>query len=165
VPGVFVSVGSNIDRETNVRFAVQSLRQRYGSLAVSSICETAAVGFDGEPFYNLVVGFDTDDAPEEVRAALRHIEHQAGRRREGVSRFSSRTLDLDMILYGDLVRHDDVIDVPAAEIGRYDFVLGPLAELAPDHRHPERHQTFAAMWERVGTHALKKVSFPLDAKG
>jgi len=165
MPRAFVSIGSNIDRETNVRLAVRELRRQYEPLSVSSVVETAAVGFDGEPFYNLVVGFETADSPEDIRTALRRIEDQAGRARDGVPRFGPRTLDLDLILYGNLIRHDELIDVPAADIVHYDFVLGLLAELVPDLRHPERNQTIAEMWRAADRRTLKRVELPPENDG
>jgi len=157
VPRVFVSIGSNIDRARNVRHALRALRERFGAIDSSSVYETAAVGFTGELFYNLVVAFDSDDRPEAIRGALRDIETAAGRQREAVPRFSARTLDLDLILYGDLVRHDDHIDVPAADIATRDFVLAPLAEMAPDAVHPEQQRTFGEMWRASGWNPPKKV--------
>ena len=150
MPRIFVSIGSNIDRAHNVRRALANLRARFGTVDSSSVYETAAVGFNGEPFYNLVVAFDSDDDPETIRTVLRDMEAAAGRQRDGVARFSARTLDLDLILYGDLVRHDEFIDVPAVDIATRDFVLAPLAELAPDAIHPEQQRTFAEMWRASG---------------
>jgi 2-amino-4-hydroxy-6-hydroxymethyldihydropteridine diphosphokinase len=163
---VFISIGSNIDRETNIRRAVVALREHYGDLARSPIYETSAVGFDGDPFYNLVLAFETDDPPEAVRDRLRRIEAESGRQREGVPRFSARTLDLDMILCGDLIRHDADIDVPAPDIERYPFVLKPLAELAPQARHPERKRTFAELWRtaRLAEIPMRRIELDLDSK-
>jgi len=158
VPRVFVSVGSNIDRAHNVRHALGALREQFGAIASSSVYETAAIGFTGEPFYNLVVAFDSDDSPEVIRTALRDIETAAGRQRDGVPRFSARTLDLDLILYGDLVRHDDLIDVPAEDIATQVFVLAPLAELASDTPHPEQGRTFGEMWRASGWRPPRKVA-------
>ena len=163
MPRAFVSIGSNIDRENNVRLAVHELHRHFGAVTPSRVVETVAVGFDGDPFYNLVVVFETEQDPEDVRKVLRGIESKAGRKREGVPSFGPRTLDLDLILYGDLVRHDELIDVPAADIERYDFVLGPLAELAPDFQHPELGVTVGEMWQAAGTDVMRCV--PLSFEG
>jgi 2-amino-4-hydroxy-6-hydroxymethyldihydropteridine diphosphokinase len=145
VPRVYVSIGSNIDRERNVRGAVRALAQRFGHLTLSGVYETDAVGFAGDPFYNLVAGFDTDLSVEAVQDALKRIEGEHGRVRENIPRFSARTLDLDILLYGDLVRHDTRFDIPRGEIARYAFVLRPLADIAPAVKHPESHRTIAQM--------------------
>lgn len=143
----YVSIGSNIEREKNVRAAVATLRMRFGRLTMSRVYENRPIGFEGENFYNLVVAFDTDDAPEIIAATLHEIEQRQGRTR-GPSKFSARTLDLDLLLYGDLVRDDEHLRLPRDEIREYACVLGPLAELAPDDRHPETGETFAQMWAR-----------------
>ena len=140
---VYVSIGSNIDREASIRGGVAALRARFGPLLLSSVYESEAVGFDGDNFFNLVAGFDTGEPVEAVAAALRGIEESHGRNRSG-PRFSSRTLDLDMLLYGDLVRATP--QIPRFEILENAFVLWPLAEIAPDTRHPQEGVTFADLW-------------------
>ena len=101
--GIYVSIGSNIEREFNIRAAVQALRDRFGALTLSQVYENRPIGFEGENFYNLVAAFDTDKPPEAVSAILHGIERQRGRKR-GPSRFTSRTIDLDLLLYNDLIR-------------------------------------------------------------
>jgi 2-amino-4-hydroxy-6-hydroxymethyldihydropteridine diphosphokinase len=144
---VYVSIGSNIERESNIRAAVAALRARFGALQLSRIYENRPIGFAGENFYNLVAGFDTDEPPERVAAALHRIEQDQGRVR-GPSRFSSRTLDLDLLLYDDLVRDDEALRLPRREIAEYACVLRPLAELAPDRRHPVSGASYAQLWAR-----------------
>ena len=146
MPKVFVGIGSNIDREASVRAGVADLRQKYGALRLSSVYESEAVGFEGDAFYNLVAAFDTSDSVDQVSASLSEIEEAHGRVR-GSERFSSRTLDLDLLLYGDLVASGEGFHVPRDEIPRYAFVLWPLSELEPMMRHPQTGETFSAMWE------------------
>ena len=121
MPEVYVSVGSNIDREANVREGLHLLAERFGALTSSSLYETESVGFNGPNFYNLVVGFETDLALPEVANILSDIEAARGRRRGG-SGFDDRTLDLDVVLYGDTVNHESPFDVPRADILEYAFV-------------------------------------------
>jgi len=144
VTRVFVSVGSNIERERNVRSAVAALSAAFGELDVSRVYESAAVGFDGAPFYNLVVAFDTELAPAQVLAQLHRIEDAHGRERRG-KRFSDRTLDLDLLLYGTLVS-DGEVELPRAEIRENSFVLGPLAELAGDLADPRTGERYRDLW-------------------
>ncbi|MBI3575478.1 MAG: 2-amino-4-hydroxy-6-hydroxymethyldihydropteridine diphosphokinase [Gammaproteobacteria bacterium] len=159
---VYVSIGSNVDRENNIRGAVQALRERYAFLTLSCVYETAAEGFDGAAFYNLVAGFDTDEPVEHVRQALAGIETAHGRKR-GDARFSPRTLDIDILLYGDLIRHGDDYDIPRGEIVKYAFVLGPLAEIAPDLKHPETGERLHAMWDKfTGRRELRPVELTFD---
>lgn len=146
MPQVYLSIGSNIDREHNIRGALAELEHRYGPLVMSRVYENAAVGFDGDAFYNLVVGFSTDELLEQLESTLDDIEQQFGRRR-GEEKFAPRTLDLDLLLYGSLIRHDDQIDLPRDEIGRYAFVLLPLSEIAGEVQHPETGIRFDDMWQ------------------
>jgi 2-amino-4-hydroxy-6-hydroxymethyldihydropteridine diphosphokinase len=164
MPQVFVSIGSNIDRENNIRGALCELRTHYGSLTLSRVYESKAEGFTGDNFYNLVVTFDTSKTIEQIKENLRRIEMQFGRERTG-HRHGSRTLDLDLLLYGDVVRHDGTINLPHPDIGRYAFVLGPLAEIAPRRRHPETGQSLAQMWEKFEKSGQKIRVVELDTGG
>lgn len=144
---VYVSAGSNVDPEHNLRFACAELRRRFGSIDVSSVYRNAPVGFSGDDFLNLVLRFRTGESPETVIAELERLHRLAGRIR-GSARFAPRTLDLDLLLYGSAVLPDPPVRVPRSDIGDYGFVLGPLAELAPGLRHPVTSETMAAMWAR-----------------
>ncbi len=150
MPRVYVGIGSNIDREHNIRGAVRELAAHYGLLTLSPVYESRAVGFEGENFYNLVAGFDTPDSIARAKETLAKTESRFGRTRRE-TRYSARTLDLDLLLYGDTVRHDAEVNLPHPDIQRYAFVLRPLADIAPDLRHPETHRTFAEMWAQLET--------------
>ena len=140
---VFVGVGSNLERERNIVAGVAALRDAFGQLRESSVIDNPAVGFVGEDFLNLVVGFETDDDVRVVTDRLRAIEQSFGRVRSS-DRYVARALDLDLLLYGDLV--DEELRIPRTDVLEYDFVLGPLAEIAPDRRHPVTGETYAALW-------------------
>ena len=160
MPKVFVGVGSNIDRERSVRAGVDSLRKQYGELQLSSVYESDAVGFEGDAFYNLVVAFDTEASVDTVVASLADIEDRHGRVRNG-ERFTARTLDIDLLLYGDAVLETDSYHVPRDEIPRYAFVLWPLAEIAPKLQHPESGECYKTMWENFNkrNQALRPIAF------
>ena len=141
---VYVSVGSNLERERNITTALQALTESYGELQQSSVYESAAVGFDSAPFYNLVVGFSTLESPRVIQDQLHAIEDRCGRQRTAT--LSARTLDLDLLLYDDQVMTDGKLMLPREDITRYAFVLGPLAEIAPAARHPVTAVSYAEMW-------------------
>lgn len=141
---VYVSIGSNINREEMIRSCITSLSDAFGVITRSSVYESISVGFEGDNFYNMVVGFQAANA-EELIKTLREIEKQHGRTREE-KKYASRTLDLDLLLFGDQDLHGKGIDVPREEITHYAFVLGPLAELIPEVEHPATCKRFKDMW-------------------
>jgi len=145
VTRAWISVGSNVEPVRNVREAIAALRREFGGLVLSPVYRTPAEGFEGDDFLNLVVGIDTDLPPAEIRDRLHSLEDQQGRVR-GAEKFASRTLDLDLLTWGDRV--DGELGLPRDEILKYAFVLRPLAEVAPAERHPETGETYAELWRR-----------------
>lgn len=144
MPEVFVGVGSNVDRDHNIEAGIRALRDAFGALRLSTVWDNPAVGFAGDDFLNLVVAFDTGFDAHTVAARLHDIESAFGRLKSKDAGVVSRTLDLDLLLYGDLV--SDELRVPRPEILEYAFVLAPLAELAPAQRHPVDGRTYAELW-------------------
>lgn len=142
---VYISIGSNVAREQNIHSALDALRQKFGKLEQSQVYETAAVGFEGQPFYNLVAGFKTTLEPLQLVETLHAIENEHGRERKG-KRFSDRTLDLDLLLYDDDILEQGKLKLPRDEILKYAFVLGPLAEIAGHKIHPLEHRSYFDLW-------------------
>lgn len=167
MPRVWISIGSNIDREHHIRAALRELRDVFGTLVVSPVYETEAVGFEGDAFLNLVVGIETERRPAELHRLMREIEARNGRQRSG-SKFSSRTLDLDLLTYGDEITGEGGKPLPRDEILKYAFVLAPLADVAPAERHPETGMTYRALWDaytepdRQGLHRLADAAWLHD---
>ena len=142
---IYISLGSNIDREHNTREGVRALRERFGELQLSAVYESEAVGFEGDAFYNMVIACDSDEDVFTVNKALSEIEDANGRDRSG-PKFSSRTLDLDLLLYDDLVINEKGLSLPRDEILKNAFVLWPLADIAPSLIHPVAKQNYTNLW-------------------
>lgn len=163
---VYVSVGSNIDKEHNIPSGVKMMREAFGDLELSPVYESNSVGFEGESFYNMVVSFETDRSPSFVTDALKGIENRHHRKRNK-NRFESRTLDLDQILHGDLVIDEADIRIPHEDIVRYAFVLRPLADIASQVKHPILSKTYIQLWTNFkdGTPSLEKVPLAFTEGG
>lgn len=126
---VYLAIGSNIEPHTHVIRAIQMLRDKFGAIRMSPIFRTPAEGFNGDSFLNLVVQFETRLTLTELLALLRQFERRGGRRREAENGMGSRTLDLDLLTYGDLFGHHEGVALPRPEIFERRFVWQPLAEL------------------------------------
>jgi 2-amino-4-hydroxy-6-hydroxymethyldihydropteridine diphosphokinase len=156
---VYLSLGSNLDPETNLRAAIDELRTRFGRVVISPAYRFPAVGLDGPDFVNLCAGIDTDLEPQALNDWLHAMEDRHGRRRD-VPRYSSRTLDVDIVLYGDqVITGAGNLEVPRAELMQ-SFVLQPLADIAPDATHPTLHKSIAGLW-RSGS-ASGELGSPVD---
>ena len=144
---IYISLGSNINREENTREGVKALREAFGELILSSVYESDSVGFDGDAFYNMVIACEVDVPVHEANQVLRDIEDRHGRDRSG-PKFSSRTLDLDLLLYDDLVLDENGLILPRGEILKNAFVLWPLAEIAPTLKHPVDGRSYDELWSQ-----------------
>jgi 2-amino-4-hydroxy-6-hydroxymethyldihydropteridine diphosphokinase len=142
---VFVSIGSNIEKQKHIKVCLQELAAQFSDLVLSPIYESEAVGFKGDTFYNLVAKFKTDLAVGLLSKTLKAIEDKYGRDRSG-PKFSGRTLDIDILTYDDLVGDIDGVQLPRDEITKNAFVLLPLVDIAPDEMHPEQQVSYARLW-------------------
>jgi len=156
---VFLGLGSNETAEKNLRLAISELRSQYGDLTLSAVYQSTAVGFDGADFLNLVVGLQTADSPLDICNEIELIHNLAGRIR-GSDKWESRPLDIDLLLYNDLVQDERPVRVPREDILQFSFVLRPLAEIAPDQVHPVSGRTFLEHWRAFDaeSHPLKETS-------
>ena len=142
----YLSLGSNVSPDKNIQFALDQLIEIFGEIVSSSTYKTKAVGFKGSDFLNLVVKIETGLDPERLIDRLHGIEEMTGRI-TGTKAFNDRTLDIDVLIYGDYINPD--LNIPRDEILMYGFVLEPLAELNPEGLHPIERVTFIELWSRL----------------
>lgn len=147
MPRIYLGLGSSIDRERHIRAALRALAERYGVLTVSPVYESESVGFQGDHFLNLVVGIDSDAPVAEIAAHMRAIE-DANDRVRGGPKWSARSLDIDILTYGDAVGVIDGVELPRDEVTRHAFVLLPLSDIAGDEICPGTDLSFATLWQQ-----------------
>lgn len=143
---VYVSIGSNINREHHVAQSLNALERLFAPLTISNCYDCEPVGFEGDNFLNLVVSFECDLSVAKLAQELNQIEAENGRQRE-TKEYASRTLDIDILLYDDHVGVIDGIELPRGEITEYAFVLRPLVDLAAQKRHPILGISYQQMWD------------------
>lgn len=157
----FVGVGSNIDREKHSRIAVKALSSLGKNLVISNVYDCASVDFESAPFFNFVVQLDTTMSLSQFAHALREIEFASGREKNA-KKFQDRSLDLDIILFGDQISLMSP-QVPRDDIYKYPFVIQPLFELCPDLIIPNDDRSVRDIWLNVDNlESLVKVDFLFD---
>ena len=159
---VFVAAGSNVEPEKHLARACAEIAHTWPDAIFSRAWRNVAVGFEGPDFINLVVGFSAAQPLYSVIEKLRGIETNCGRPRYA-PKWASRTMDLDVLLYGDLVEKTTDYTLPRPDLLKRPYMLGPLAEIAPEVVHPTEHKTIAALWEAFerNGHAMTEVSIDL----
>jgi 2-amino-4-hydroxy-6-hydroxymethyldihydropteridine diphosphokinase len=152
---VYVAAGSNVEPERNLRLALNSLRTHY-TLRVSPAYRNKAVGFEGDDFINLVVGFETNESVERVIERLHEAEAACGRPRNAL-KWAPRTMDLDLLLFGDQIREE--LRLPRADLLKRAYMLRPMAELAPEIVHPVTRKKVRQSWNEFVSdgHAMEEV--------
>jgi 2-amino-4-hydroxy-6-hydroxymethyldihydropteridine diphosphokinase len=161
MPVVYVGCGSNIEPDSNLRWAIAEMRKRFGEIVCSTAYRSPAFGFTGPDFLNLVVAFESEAGPDAVEAVLSALENARGR--ADVERGGSRTLDLDLLLYGQRV--DASRRLPRADILEYSFVLAPMAEIAPTLAHPVTGCSMQSAWQSRAADRVEAESPSLTAIG
>ncbi|MFZ0870880.1 MAG: 2-amino-4-hydroxy-6-hydroxymethyldihydropteridine diphosphokinase [Rhodanobacter sp.] len=142
---VYLSLGSNREPQRYLVAAIAALREHFGDITVSPAYRSKAMGFAGADFVNLAVGLDTDLSPSALNDWLHALEDRHDRRRD-VPRYSDRTLDLDIVFYDALITQGaGHLQIPREEL-KHAFVLRPIADIAPDFRHPVSGLSMAELW-------------------
>jgi 2-amino-4-hydroxy-6-hydroxymethyldihydropteridine diphosphokinase len=145
----WLGLGSNVSAETHIRASIDELEKDFDNVSLSPVYSSTSVGFEGKDFINLVARVETEMHPLELRQYLRDLEDRFGRKR-GVAKFSDRSLDIDILLYDDLVLLSPVLEIPRAEILKFSHVLKPLADLEPDLIHPTELRSMREIWKTSG---------------
>ena len=145
----WLGLGSNVDAESHIRAGIDELEDQFGSVSLSPAYTSISVGFDGDDFINLVARVETSMQPLELRQYLRDLEDRYDRKRD-VPKFSDRSLDIDILLYDDLVLLSPLLEIPRAEILKFAHVLKPLADLEPDLVHPTELRSISDIWKSSG---------------
>jgi len=159
---VFVAAGSNLEPEKNLARACAEIAASWPGAQFSRAYRNAAVGFDGPDFINLVVGFLTGQSIEAVIVRLREIETLCGRPRHA-PKWASRSMDLDVLLFGDRVEKTTDYTLPRPDLLKRPYMLGPLAEIAPDVMHPTANKTAGQLWQEFDrdAHQMNAVALTL----
>ncbi|MEJ1966401.1 MAG: 2-amino-4-hydroxy-6-hydroxymethyldihydropteridine diphosphokinase [Gammaproteobacteria bacterium] len=147
MPRVYVAAGSNVDPERNLAKAGAALAREFPDIELSPWYRNKAVGFEGDDFINFVFGFSTELPVHEVVAKLRAVETLCGRP-PGAPKWAPRSMDLDILLYGDMVLEEPGLKLPRPDLLKRPFMLGPLADIAPDLRHPTENPHIRELWQR-----------------
>ena len=142
----YLSLGSNLAPEHNLRSAVAALRERFGAVVLSPVYRTRAVGFDGNDFLNAAAIIETELEPEALNDWLHALEDAHGRDRSG-PRYGDRSLDIDIVLFDDRVLSGPGnLRIPRPEL-KHAFVLRPLADIAPEVIVPGDGRTLTVLWD------------------
>lgn len=142
---VFVAAGSNVEAEKNLRLAAEELVKTFGQIEFSPAYRNVAAGFEGDDFINFVAAFDTELTVRAVVSELQRIEGMCGRERDA-PKWAPRSMDLDILLFGDMICEEPGLILPRPDLLRRAYMLGPMADIAGDVVHPLKKKTISELW-------------------
>ena len=162
MPEVYISAGSNIEPCLHLQHALAVLARIYSDVRCSPVYSNRSVGFDGDDFFNCVIGFETHQDVSSLMNQLREVEDECGRDRS-LPRFGPRSVDLDLLLYGDFVGELDGLRLPRREVLEQSYVLKPLSDLVPGMKHPVSRRSYAVHWSEFDQQAHVLTEIDLDS--
>ena len=162
---VFVAAGSNVDVERNLRLASHELVKTFGKVEFSPAYQNVAAGFEGDDFINFVAAFDTELPVRAVVAELQRIEGLCGRERDA-PKWAPRSMDLDILLFGDRVCDEPGLVLPRPDLLRRAYMLGPMADIGGEVIHPLEQRTISDLWQHFDrdAHPLTRIELSLGAQ-
>lgn len=143
----YVAAGSNVEPIRNLHRALDVLQRHFAPLQLSRAYRNQAVGFSGEDFVNLVIAFDTDLDVRAMMDRLHEAEAVCGRERDA-PKWAPRAMDLDVLLFGDMTCAEPGLTLPRPDLVRRPYMLGPMAEIAPQLVHPSLGATMSELWQQ-----------------
>lgn len=157
----YLGIGSNIDPEANIKQALKLLELEFGPLKKSAIYKNPAVGFSGPNFLNMVVAFEADLSFFQLQSILQQIETKIGLTPENKQKFTSRIIDIDLLLAGKIIFYSEDLNIPRQGITQYPFILKPLLDITPDLINPLNDQPYREIWSKIcntpNAHKMEKV--------
>ena len=144
---VFFGVGSNIKPEENIVLAVREIKDIFDDVIVSPVYKNKSVGFEGNDFLNLVISCSTKMSVYDIGDFIEQVHNLSGREKKS-NKYLSRTLDIDLLMFGDHIIQDSKIHIPRDDILKYSFVLKPLVDIAPESIHPITKTSFSELWDK-----------------
>ena len=163
---VFVAGGSNVEPQRNLAIAMREMARSWPDVQFSRAYRNIAVGFEGPDFINWVAGFRTDWPIDQVLARLHAIEALCGRARHA-PKWAPRSMDLDVLLFDDAVATTREYQLPRPDLVKRAYMLGPMAEIAPEVTHPTLGLTMGELWQRFDrdAHPLQQIDLGLTTSG
>ncbi len=158
---IYLGIGSNLDPEANIKHALNLLELEFGPLKESSIYKNPAIGFIGPSFLNMVTAFESELSIFEIQKILQQIETAIGIDPENKQKFTSRIIDIDLLLAGEVIFNSDSLNIPRPGITQYPFILKPLLDVTPDLIDPLSNNPYSEIWDTISNtpnaHTMEKV--------
>ncbi len=161
IRNIYLGIGSNIAPQANIKQALDLLEIEFGPLQESPIYKNPAIGFSGPSFLNMVIAFESELSIFEIQKKIQQIETTIGIDPDNKQKFTSRIIDIDLLLAGEVIFNSDTLNIPRPGITQYPFILKPLLDVTPDLIDPLSGIPYSEIWTKIGNtvdaHEMEKV--------